>query len=211
MADYFEEISAALIRGKSKDLTASVQKALDNGVSADEILNKGLLPGMDIVSDKFQKREFFVPEVLMAARAMNAGTALIKPLLSAGASRRSGKVVIGTVKGDLHDIGKNLVIMMMEGKGLEVVNLGNDVPPEKFIEAAKAEHCDILAMSAMLTTTMNVMKDVVNLAVEAGIRDNIKIMIGGAPCSKEFAELIGADCYTLDGNAAAVKAYEYCS
>lgn len=211
MADYFEEISAALIRGKPKEVADLVKKALDDGISADDILNKGLLPGMDVVSDKFQKREYFVPEVLISARAMNAGTALIKPLLSASASKHSGKVVIGTVKGDLHDIGKNLVIMMMEGKGLEVVDLGNDVPPEKFIEAAKAEHCDILAMSAMLTTTMNVMKEVIDLAVKAGIRDKIKIMIGGAPCSQEFAEFIGADSYTLDGSAAAAKAYEYCN
>ena len=204
------EISENLQKGKAKVVKEMVQAAIDEGASPADILNEGLLAGMNVVGEKFKNGEIYVPEVLVAARAMNMGTQVLKPhLLSAGVSA-NGKVCIGTVQGDLHDIGKNLVKMMMEGKGLEVVDLGVDVPAEKFVETAIAEKCNIICCSALLTTTMSVMRDVVKAAEAAGVRDQIKIMVGGAPVNEEYCREIGADCYTSDAASAANAAADFC-
>jgi corrinoid protein of di/trimethylamine methyltransferase len=205
------EISEQLQKGKAKTVKELVQKAIDEKLSAKDILEKGLLAGMDIVGEKFKNNEVFVPEVLLAARAMNAGTVLLKPLLTSEGVKASGKVVIGTVKGDLHDIGKNLVKLMMEGKGLEVIDLGAGVDPEKYIETAIKENCKIIACSALLTTTMCVMQDIVELAKQKGIRDKVKIMIGGAPITQAYCNQIGADNFTTDAASAADLAVELCN
>lgn len=197
------EISENLQRGKAKVVKTLVQQAIDEGIPAQQILEEGLLEGMNIVGEKFKVNEVFVPEVLVAARAMNMGTALLKPLLAQSGVKAAGKVCIGTVKGDLHDIGKNLVKMMMEGKGLEVVDLGVDVSPEQFIDAVKNEGCQIICCSALLTTTMGVMGEVVKAAEAAGVRDQVKIMVGGAPVTENFCQQIGADTYTSDAASAA--------
>lgn len=205
-----EEISENLQRGKAKIVKELVQQAIDEGIPARDILEKGLLTGMDVVGDKFKKNEVFVPEVLVAARAMNMGTGLLKPLLGEGGMESVGRVCIGTVKGDLHDIGKNLVKMMMEGKGLEVVDLGTDVDPETYIKTAVEQDCKIICCSALLTTTMPVMGEVVEEAKKAGIRDKVKIMVGGAPVTEAFCNQIGADKYTADAASAAEAAVEFC-
>ncbi len=165
---------------------------------------------MSIVGEKFKNNEIYVPEVLVSARAMNMGAGLLKPLLAASGVVATGKVVLGTVQGDLHDIGKNLVKMMLEGKGLEVVDLGTDVAPEAFVKTAIEENCQVICCSALLTTTMSVMEDVVKAAEAAGVRDKVKIMIGGAPVNQEFCDKIGADCYTVDAASAADAAVEFC-
>lgn len=208
--DLFQEISEQLQKGKAKVVKELVQQAIDEQYSAKDILEQGLLAGMGIIGEKFKNNEVFVPEVLVAARAMNMGAALLKPLLADAGVSASGKVCIGTVKGDLHDIGKNLVKMMMEGKGLEVVDLGTDVPPERYIEAVRDEGCQVICCSALLTTTMGVMAEVVTAVVEAGIRDKIKIMVGGAPVTEAFCRQIGADCYTPDAASAADTAVALC-
>ncbi|MBR6781933.1 MAG: corrinoid protein [Clostridia bacterium] len=204
------EISENLQKGKAKIVVELVQKALDEGVSANDILNEGLLAGMSIIGEKFKNDEVYVPEVLVAARAMNKGAILLKPHLAAAGVEATGKVVIGTVQGDLHDIGKNLVKMMLEGKGLEVIDLGADVAPETFIQTAIDQNCKVICLSALLTTTMGVMEDVVKKAEEMGVRDQLKIMIGGAPVSAEFCAKIGADIYTPDAASAADVAVEFC-
>ncbi len=204
------EISENLQKGKAKIVKELVQQALDEGMSPAVILNEGLLYGMNIVGEKFKNNEVYVPEVLVAARAMNAGTQLLKPHLAAEGVSASGKVCIGTVQGDLHDIGKNLVRMMLEGKGLEVVDLGTDVAPETFVQTAIEQNCQVICCSALLTTTMGVMADVVKAAEAAGIRDKVKIMIGGAPVNEDFCREIGADCYTTDAASAADAAVELC-
>ena len=204
------EISANVQIGKSKIVKELVQQAIDQGIAASDILNEGLLSGMSIVGEKFKNNEIYVPEVLVSARAMNMGAGLLKPLLAASGVVASGKVVLGTVQGDLHDIGKNLVKMMLEGKGLEVVDLGTDVAPEAFVKTAIEENCQVICCSALLTTTMSVMEDVVKAAEAAGIRDKVKIMIGGAPVNQEFCDKIGADCYTVDAASAADAAVEFC-
>ena len=204
------EISENLQKGKAKIVVELVQKALDEGVSANDILNDGLLAGMGIIGEKFKNDEVYVPEVLVAARAMNKGAVLLKPHLAAAGVEATGKVVIGTVQGDLHDIGKNLVKMMLEGKGLEVIDLGADVAPETFIQTAIDQNCKVVLLSALLTTTMGVMEDVVKKAEEMGVRDQLKIMIGGAPVSAEFCAKIGADIYTPDAASAADVAVEFC-
>ena len=206
-----QEISLQLQAGKAKIVKTLVQQAIDEGIPARQILEEGLLSGMNVVGVKFKNNEVFVPEVLVAARAMNQGAALLKPLLMESGVKASGKVCIGTVKGDLHDIGKNLVKMMMEAKGLEVIDLGTDVAPETYIQTAIAENCQIICCSALLTTTMGIMADVVQAADAAGIRDNVKIMIGGAPVTQVFADQIGADAYTPDATSAAEKAVEFCA
>ena len=203
------DISEALQNGKAEIVSQLVTQALEEGVSPEVILNEGLLAGMNEVGEKFRKNEVFVPEVLIAARAMNAGTALIKPHLAAEGVKPKGKVCIGTVEGDLHDIGKNLVKMMLEGKGIEVIDLGTDVSAEKFVSTAIAEDCKIICCSALLTTTMNVMKDVVEKAKEMGVRDKVKIMVGGAPVTQSFCDSIGADAYSSDAASAANKAAEF--
>ncbi|MBE5970818.1 MAG: cobalamin-binding protein, partial [Lachnospiraceae bacterium] len=198
-----EDISAAIQKGKKKDVTALVQQAIDEGVDAKAILSDGLLAGMNIVGERFKKDEIFVPEVLVAARAMNAGTQLLKPLLADADAKPLGKAVIGTVKGDLHDIGKNLVRMMIEGKGIEVIDIGVDVAPEDFIKAAVENDAQIICCSALLTTTMPMIGEVVKAAEAAGIRDKVTIMIGGAPVNQEFCDSVNADIYTADAASAA--------
>jgi 5-methyltetrahydrofolate--homocysteine methyltransferase len=203
-----QEISEALIVGNAKKVRELVEQALKEGVSPKEILDKALVPGMNVVGEKFKNNEYYVPEVLIAARAMHAGMDLIKPLLTQTGATYVGKVVIGTVRGDLHDIGKNLVAMMLEGAGFQIIDLGVDVPPEKFVEVAKNENVDIVAMSALLTTTMLAMKDTINALKEAGIRDKVKVMIGGAPVTQRYADEIGVDGYAPDATTAVEKAKE---
>ena len=206
-----ENISEQIQAGKAKIVTELVQQAIDAGIPAQTILEEGLLAGMGIIGEKFKNNEVFVPEVLIAARAMNRGVALLKPLLVQDGVQATGKVCIGTVKGDLHDIGKNIVKMMMEGKGLEVVDLGTDVAPETFVQTAIEQDCQIICCSALLTTTMPVMAEVVKAAETAGIRDKVKIMIGGAPVTEAFCQQIGADAYTSDAASAADKAVSFCA
>lgn len=205
-----DEISQYLQQGRAKNVKELVQKAIDEGISAKEILEQGLLKGMGIIGAKFKNNEVYVPEVLIAARAMNAGSEMLKPLLASSGVKAIGKVVLGTVKGDLHDIGKNLVRMMMEGQGLEVIDIGVDVPKEKFIETAIEHNAQIIACSALLTTTMNEIKTVVDAAKEAGIRDKVTIMIGGAPVTEAFCKNIEADIYTPDAASAAEEAAKVC-
>ena len=205
------EISENLQKGKSKLVKEMVQQALDEGSNPEQILNEGLLAGMSIIGEKFKNNEVYVPEVLVAARAMNMGVQVLKPHLMAQGVKATGKVCIGTVQGDLHDIGKNLVKMMMEGKGLEVIDLGTDVPAETFVRTAIEQNCRVICCSALLTTTMGVMGDVVKAAEAAGIRDKVKIMVGGAPISEAFCKQIGADCYTVDAASAADAAAEFCA
>lgn len=205
-----DEISLQLQEGKSKVVKQLVATAIEEGLSAQDILENGLLRGMGIIGEKFKNNEVFVPEVLVAARAMNMGVEVLKPLLQEEGVKSVGKVIIGTVKGDLHDIGKNLVRLMMEGKGLEVVDLGTDVLPETFVEAAIESDCQVICCSALLTTTMNVMKDVVEAVEKAGLRSKVKIMVGGAPITQSFCEQIGADSYTPDATTAAIQAVKFC-
>jgi len=203
-----QEISEALMVGKAKKVRDLVDQALKEGVDPKEILNKALIPGMNIVGEKFKKCEYFIPEVLVAARAMNAGMDLIKPLLTQTGAAYAGKVGIGTVRGDIHDIGKNLVAIMLEGAGFQIIDLGVNVAPEKFVEVAKNEGVDIVAMSALLTTTMIAMGDVIHALKEAGIRERVKVMIGGAPVTPRYADEIGADGYAPDAASAVEKAKE---
>ena len=205
------QISENLQKGKAKVVKQLVQEAIDAGISAQDILEKGLIAGMNVVGEKFRNNEIFVPEVLVAARALNMGSALLKPLLAADGVKASGRVCIGTVQGDLHDIGKNLVKMMMEGKGLEVIDLGTDVAPETFVQTAIDQDCQIICCSALLTTTMPTMGEVVKAAEAAGIREKVKIMIGGAPVTQAFCEEIGADAYTPDAASAADAAVAFCA
>ena len=202
----FEEISARLQRGRAKDLAAMVQEELDAGVSAKDILNEGLVTGMNVVGAKFKTNQIFVPEVLIAARAMNAALAVLKPALAQSGVEPVGTAVICTVKGDLHDIGKNLVKMMIEGTGIRVIDLGVDCPAEKVVEAVKENDADIVCLSALLTTTMMAQKDVIDALKAAGLRDKVKVMIGGAPVTQAFCDEIGADIYTADAASAAQAA-----
>ena len=206
----YNEISENLQKGKAKIVKSLVEQAVAEGCPPAEIITEGLMPGMDAVGEKFKKNEVYVPEVLVAARAMNMGMQVLKPLLGEEGMEATGRVCIGTVQGDLHDIGKNLVRMMMEGKGLEVIDLGTDVAPETFVRTAVEQDCDIICCSALLTTTMEVMGEVVKEAEKAGIRDRVKIMIGGAPVTDAFCQQIGADKYTSDAASAADAAVELC-
>ena len=207
MAD-LNAISEALQKGKANDVKEMVQAAIDEGVTARQVLEEGMMAGMDIVGRKFKNNEIYVPEVLIAARAMNAGIEILRPLLISEDVKPKGIVVIGTVKGDLHDIGKNLVKMMMEGKGFHVVDLGTDVSAEKFVSGAQENSADIICCSALLTTTMTEMKKVVEAADAAGIRSSVRIMVGGAPVTQQYCDSISADAYTPDAASAAEKAVE---
>lgn len=202
------EISENLQKGRAMVVKELVQQAIDENFSPKEILEDGLLAGMSVIGEKFKNNEVYVPEVLIAARAMNAGSEILKPYLAEAGVRAVGKVILGTVKGDLHDIGKNLVKMMMEGKGLEVIDLGVDVPAEKFVEAAIEHNAQIVACSALLTTTMVEIETVVEAIEKAGIRDKVTIMIGGAPVTQSFCESVGADIYRSDAALAADAAVE---
>lgn len=203
-----QEISEFLQKGRAKNVKALVQQALDEGIDPKEILNEGLLDGMMIIGGKFKRNEIFVPEVLVAARAMNAGISILKPKLIEVGNEPIGRVVLGTVEGDLHDIGKNLVGMMLQGAGFEVIDLGVDVKPEVFIEKAEAEDADIICMSALLTTTMTNMQNVIDMLKDQNLRDKYIIMVGGAPVNESFAQEIGADYYTPDAASAAETAKE---
>jgi len=202
------EIYAAILEGDEETVSAQVAKAIAIGVPAGILLNETLIPAMAEVGDLFERGEYFVPEMLVAARAMKAGLAILKPLLAEAKDDAIGKVAIGTVKGDLHDIGKNLVAIMMEGAGLEVLDMGVDVPAEQFIEIIEKEQVDIIAMSALLTTTMANMEITMRMIAERGLRNRVKIMVGGAPLSKEYAESIGADGFAADANQAAKMAIQ---
>ena len=205
MAD-LNALAEAIINGNRDDAKRLVQEAIDEGVDAEAILNDGLTAGMDVVGQRFKNNEFYVPEVLIAARAMNAGMELLEPLLVKSGAKPKGVVVIGTVKGDLHDIGKNLVAMMLKGGGFKVVDAGIDVSPEGFIEQAKGSDADVIALSALLTTTMPQMKNVVDAVKDAGM--STKTMIGGAPVTQEYADEIGADGYAPDAASAVDKMRE---
>ena len=206
-----EEISALLQKGKARDVKEQVSKALEEGLSAQQIMEDGLLNGMGIIGEKFKNNEVYVPEVLIAARAMNAGMEVLKPVLVSGDMKAKGKAVLGTVKGDLHDIGKNLVKIMLEGKGIDVVDLGTDVAPQVFVDKAIEENANIIACSALLTTTMTVMKDVIKEAQDRGVRDKFKIMVGGAPVTQTFCDSIGADYYSPDAATAGDVALQICA
>jgi 5-methyltetrahydrofolate--homocysteine methyltransferase len=198
-----EEISEMVQKGKAKDVVALVNRALDEGLRAQEILDKGLLKGMGELGVRFKNNEVFVPEVLIAARALNQGSAVLKTKLVEEGAKAVGTVVLATVAGDLHDIGKNLVRMMMEGVGLTVVDLGVDVPDDKIVEAVKEHNPDIVALSALLTTTMDQQDSVIKALQSAGLRDKVKVMVGGAPITQSFCDKIGADAYTPDASSAA--------
>ena len=208
--EIFKQISEGVQTGKSKTVVELVQAALLDGLEPSRILENGLLAGMGIIGEKFKNNEVYVPEVLVAARAMNRGAQILAPYLKETGAKATGRVCIGTVRGDLHDIGKNLVKMMMEGKGLEVIDLGIDVSPEAFIKTAIEQDCQVICCSALLTTTIPVMADVVKAAEVAGIRDKVKIMVGGAPVNDAFCKQIGADCYTSDAASAADAAAAFC-
>jgi len=202
MSDILQRIATNLYNGNDKAVAELVQQALDQGMSAAEVLNGGLIAGMDEVGRDFKAGELFVPEVLIAARAMQAGMDVLRPLLVESDVPSVGKYVIGTVQGDLHDIGKNLVRMMLEGAGFETIDLGTDVKPEEFVAAVREHQPQLLGMSALLTTTMPGMKVTIEALQEAGLRDRVKIMVGGAPVTAAFAEQIGADAYAPDAATA---------
>ena len=201
------EIAAAVEGGKVKLIESLVQEALDAGDGAEDILNDGMIAAMGIVGAKFQSNEIFVPEMLVAAKTMKKGVELLRPHLAGDAVGKKGKYIIGTVSGDLHDIGKNLVALMIESAGFEVIDLGVDVPADKFVEAVKANpDAKVVGASALLTTTMDSLRGTVKALVDAGCKDQVKIMVGGAPITQDFADEIGADAYATDAGSAAVTA-----
>jgi methionine synthase len=205
-----QEIDQLIQQGRGKKVCETIQAAMDEGISAADILREGMLPAMSAIGEKFKNNEVFVPEVLVAARAMNMGMALLKPYMADCGIEPAGTAVIGTVRGDMHDIGKNLVKMMIEGKGLRVVDLGVDVSPEKFLEAAEENHADIICCSALLTTTMGEIKNILAYLEARNVRGKYKVMIGGAPVSQSYCDAIGADYYTPDAASAADVAYRIC-
>jgi 5-methyltetrahydrofolate--homocysteine methyltransferase len=206
MSDQLNRIATTIITGKKDDIDELTQETLNGGVSAEEILYKGLMKGMDHVSNEFKKGDMFVPEVMRSARTMLNAMEILKPLLSEAGTKMTGRALLGTVKGDLHDIGKNLVGMMFEGAGFEIKDLGVDVEPGAFVQAVKEFKPDIVGMSALLTTTMRKMDDTIKAFEEAGLRDVVKVMVGGAPVTQAFADKIGADAYAPDAAAAADRA-----
>jgi 5-methyltetrahydrofolate--homocysteine methyltransferase len=206
MKEILSNISTAIIEGNLEEMDELTRDALDEGISAKEILDNGLMPGMDYVGVEFRAGNMFVPEVLRSARSMQVAMDILKPLLIESGEKMVGKVLLGTVKGDLHDIGKNLVGMMCEGAGFEVVDLGKDVSPEGFVDAVKKHEPEILGMSALLTTTMRAMENTIKALQEAGVRDQLKIMVGGAPVTQSFSDQIGADAYASNAASAAETA-----
>ena len=199
----FEQLSTAVLEGDSTASAEITQQGLDEGLEPQELLNNGLIVGMDEVGVRFRRGDMFVPEVLMSAESMASGMKLLRPLLAESDTKMAGKILMGTVEGDLHDIGKNLVSMMCEGAGFEIVNIGFDAAPAKFIDAIKEHQPDIVGMSAMLTTTMRAMGHTIKAIEEAGLRDQVKIMVGGAPVDQEFADRIGADGYGANAPSSA--------
>jgi len=204
-----DNISIALQKGDANKVAELVKQALEENIVPKEVLENGLIKGMGIIGEKFKKNEVYVPEVLIAARAMHSGMDVLRPKLVETGVKNIGKVVIGTVKGDLHDIGKNLVKMMLEGVGFEVIDLGADVSADNFVVAVKEHQPDIIGMSALLTTTMINMAEVIKELKVAGLRGKVKIMIGGAPVTQNYAEQIGADCYAPDAASAADSAKKF--
>jgi 5-methyltetrahydrofolate--homocysteine methyltransferase len=211
MMELLPKISEELQKGNFKEMPKLIQDALKAGIPPSKILSDGLVAGMDVVGEKFRCDEIFMPEVLISAKAMQAGMDILRPKLIETGAKLAGKIVLGTVKGDLHDIGKNLVGMLMEGAGYQVIDLGIDVPIEKFVEAVKSNRPNIVGLSALLTTTMPMMKLVIESLTEAGVRDTVKIMVGGAPVTEKFAKEIGADGYAPDAASAVAKARELIS
>jgi 5-methyltetrahydrofolate--homocysteine methyltransferase len=209
MSEILEQISTAVIEGDLDEIEDLTDDALDDGIGAEDILNKGLMPGMDYVGVEFRAGNMFVPEVLRSAKTMQTSMDILKPLLAESGVKMVGKVLLGTVKGDLHDIGKNLVGMMCEGAGFEVKDIGKDVAPETFVEAIKDFEPDVLGMSALLTTTMRAMESTIKVLEEAGLRSQVKIMIGGAPVTQAFADQIGADGYASNAASAAELAKKF--
>lgn len=201
MTDYTPVLDM-MLSGDGDKLVALVKEMLDGGMPAHEVLNKGLIAGMDVIGGKMESGEMFIPEVIMSAQAMGCAVEILKPLLSEEDTSAAGTIVLGTVKGDLHDIGKNLVHMMLESAGFNIIEMGVDVAPESFVEAAKEHNADIVALSALLTTTMPMMRQTVQTFEESGFRDKVKILVGGAPVNQEFADEIGADGYAPDAGSA---------
>jgi len=206
-----KQMQMDLYGGDMDAVEAATRKAIDDGMSPKEILDDGLIAGMDVVGRDFKAGDLFIPEVLLCARAMHAGLEILRPLLAESGVPAQGKLVIGTVAGDLHDIGKNLVSMMFQGAGFEVVDLGTDVSPEKFVETVRAENADLVGLSALLTTTMPSMKATIDAFIQAGLRDKVKVLIGGAPVTAEYSEAIGADGFAPDAGAAVDTARELLS
>ena len=200
------DISEALQKGKANKVSELVKQSLNENIAPKKILEEGLIHGMSIIGKRFKKNEIYVPEVLISARAMHAGMDILKPKLIESGVKNIGKVVMGTVKGDLHDIGKNLVEMMLEGAGFEVVDLGTDISTDKFVEAVKEHKPNIIGMSALLTTTMVNIPEVIKALEAASLRDKVKIMVGGAPITQNYADQIGADGYSPDASSAVDKA-----
>jgi 5-methyltetrahydrofolate--homocysteine methyltransferase len=209
--DILASLADSLIRGQDDKAAHLTQRGIQEGLSPLEILNKGLIPGMDVVGQKFKEGEIYVPDVLIAARAMRAGMNVLRPLLAKSDAPSAGKVILGTVRGDLHDIGKNLVGIMMEGAGFEVIDLGTDVPPEKFVAAAKQHRPKVIGMSALLTITMMGMSEVLDAFQSQGLRADVVTLVGGAPVTEKFAHEIGADGYAHDAVSAVSKARELLS
>ena len=206
--ELLQKISEELQKGNYEEIPKFVQEALNANIPPSKILSDGLVAGMDVVGEKFRRDEFFMPEVLISARAMQAGMNILRPKLIETGAKLAGKIVLGTVKGDLHDIGKNLVGMLMEGAGFQVIDLGIDVPSERFVEAVKMNRPNILGLSSLLTTTMPKMKEVIESLVEAGVRGRVKVMVGGAPVTEKFAKDVGADAYAPEAASAVEKARE---
>lgn len=203
-----KSIKDALAKGDRNGVAKATKEALDKGIDVKRILEDGLIASMNAIGEKFKANEIFIPEVLISAKAMHSGIAVLEPLFAASGIKPTGKVVIGTVKGDLHDIGKNIVSMMLKGACFEILDLGIDVPPGKFIEIVQTKSPDIIAMSSLLTTSMGAMRDTIKLLKDSGLRDKVKIIVGGAPVTQSFADSIGADGYAKDAATAVDKAKE---
>jgi len=206
MSEFYSKISELVISGGISEIPHVTKQALESGLSAQNILHQGLLAGMDVVGQRFKACEMFIPEVLRSAKCMNAAMTILKPHLSEADTKGAGTIVIGTVEGDLHDIGKNLVGMMLEGAGFKVIDLGIEVKPQKFAEAVKEHEANLLGMSALLTTTMPKMGETIQALKDMGLRHSVKVMIGGAPVTQDFADKIGADAYGPNATVAVEKA-----
>ncbi len=203
-----EELKESIMKGKRDAVEPLIRKALSEGSSPEEIMDKMMIPAMDIIGDRFSRNEIFLPEMMIAARAMNTGLEILRPMLVAKGVSGKGKVVIGSVKGDIHDVGKNIVSMVLQGGGYEVIDLGIDTPPEKFVDAVKQHQPRFVLMSALLTLTMSMMEETIKALKLAGIREKVKVGVGGAPLTQNFADRIGADFYGKDARAAVIKCNE---
>lgn len=209
ITDIKEELQQSIIKGKRDAVEPLIRKALSGGVSPEEIMDKIMIPAMDVVGDRFSRNEIFLPEMMIAARAMNTGLEILRPMLIAKGASSKGKAVIGTVKGDIHDVGKNIVSMVLQGGGYEVIDLGIDVPPEKFVDAVKQHQPRFVLMSALLTLTMSMMEETVKALKQAGLKQKVKVGVGGAPLTQSFADRIGADFYGKDARVAVIKCNEF--